>query len=288
MIRLETDILYSKLTKPVCIPKANEQTWPSACWTLSPHRGAKYRTDYAPLQACDRKEVKLGFCTERVRDCSSFHIDTPIVCLGPYNNIEIHGYLKSCDKNRMLWSQLASAENNKWVINSAKEMPPPPDNVVPLDLNLFPLATTTTSEPPTTIKSFGFKNVDSYFMQQQAAALLSSSNKNNNKPDKIIKESFSDQPKKVNFEMFTPPSGPAVTFHAFGGGNRPGLQSMGRPSDQFSLAKKRVPSAVLKSLPLSKEESKGALQCMTCRGKSVFDCHARGHWSMCGANEATG
>ena len=46
-------------------------------------------------------------------------------------------------------------------------MPPPPDNVVPLDIDaipdLYPLKTT---EPPTTPKLFGFKNVDSYFQFQ--------------------------------------------------------------------------------------------------------------------------
>ena len=49
----------------------------------------------------------------------------------------------------------------------AKNMPPPPDNVVPLDIDaipdLYPLKTT---EPPTTPKLFGFKNVDSYFQFQ--------------------------------------------------------------------------------------------------------------------------
>ena len=90
----------------------------SACWSLSPNRGATYRTDYAPLQACPDDETTDGFCTEKIRDCSTFHIDTPIVCLGPYNNIEIHGYLKSCDKNRMLWSRLASPDSNEWVIST--------------------------------------------------------------------------------------------------------------------------------------------------------------------------
>lgn len=166
----------------------------------------------------------------------------------------------------MLWSQLASTNNNRWVINTAKDLPPPPDNVVPLDLNLYPLLTT---EAPTTLKTFGFKNVDSYFMQQQAATLLE-----NNKPDKVVKESFSDQPKEVNLEMFTPPSG--ATFHAFGQ-KKPELQAdsvnqwfvrpikpQGRPSDKWglSLTKKRIPGGLLtvRKLPLSKEESKGALQ----------------------------
>ena len=98
-----------------------------------------------------------------------------------------------------------------------------------------------------------------WLKQQQAAALAS-------KPNKINKESFSDQPKKVNFEMFSPPSN--STFHAFGQKipaswyNRP-KKPLGKPSFTFGLGKTRRPVGVtLKSLslPLSKEESKGALQ----------------------------
>ena len=89
LIRLDSDILYSSMSKPVCYPKvgfhfdfrvsdwltnekpfkADEMTWPSGCWTLSPRSMGLYRTDYAPLQACQSGEIGNGICTED-RDAS--------------------------------------------------------------------------------------------------------------------------------------------------------------------------------------------------------------------------
>ena len=77
------------MSKPVCYPKvgfhfgllvsdwltyenlikADEMTWPSGCWTLSPRSMGLYRTDYAPLQACQSGEIGNGICTED-RDAS--------------------------------------------------------------------------------------------------------------------------------------------------------------------------------------------------------------------------
>ena len=33
--------------------------------------------------------------------------------------------------------------------------------------------------------------------------------------------------------------------------------------------------------PLSNDEVNGALQCMTCQGKSVMECHAKGYFTVC-------
>ena len=33
--------------------------------------------------------------------------------------------------------------------------------------------------------------------------------------------------------------------------------------------------------PLSNDEVNGALQCMTCQGKSVMECHANGYFTVC-------
>ena len=73
LIRLDSDILYSSMSKPVCYPKADEMTWPSGCWTLSPRSMGLYRTDYAPLQACQSGEIGNGICTED-RDATQTNI----------------------------------------------------------------------------------------------------------------------------------------------------------------------------------------------------------------------
>ena len=69
VIKLNTRILYSAKTKPVCFPRGDAATWPAACWTLSPKKspqggGALYKTEYAPLQACHPGEDNMGLCTQ--------------------------------------------------------------------------------------------------------------------------------------------------------------------------------------------------------------------------------
>jgi len=94
---------------------------PMHCWAISIERKPekRYVTRYAPLKACNHGDGDV-ICTESL-GCNKKELADPLFCLGPFNNIVIHGFKKPCgpDETTSWWSDLTQFANNDYILNSA-------------------------------------------------------------------------------------------------------------------------------------------------------------------------